>query len=181
MENETINNEETPLLFLGGAGVVNNGQVDVTPPKKSMADLRAYARTLFLTTTKTQKEIAEIVGVSEQSLSKWANEGDWEPQRKSLTTTRSEQLRMLYSILEKMNANAKEALEDDDPATNPDSDGIIKIANAIQKLEREAGIGEMIQTYLLFMKFVQKEDLEAAKLVDKYFYAFIQDRLSTHS
>lgn len=147
--------------------------------KAQVNDQKDLARTLFLSTQLTQKQIAEKVGVAEKTMSKWVNEGKWEAQRKSLTTTRAEQLALMYEILAKLNAAAKAALEDDDPTTNPDSDGIIKIASAIQKLEKEAGVGEMIQTGLALLKFVQAEDLDAAKVINKWFYIFIQDKLST--
>lgn len=138
-----------------------------------------HAYTLYINTPMSQKDIADKAGVSQQTMVKWVKEGNWDAQKKSLTTTRAEQLALLYEILAKLNANAKASLEDDDPETNPDSDGIIKIAAAIQKLEKEAGIGEMILTGLALLKFVQKEDLEACKVINKWFYLFIQDKLAT--
>lgn len=141
-------------------------------------DQKDLARALFLSSTLNQKQIAEKVGIAEKTMSKWVNDENWEKQKKSLTTSKQEQLAMLYDILAKLNKQAKDSLEDDDPETNPDSDGIIKIAAAIQKLEKEAGVGETIQCYIGLMRFVQKENIEEAKIVDKWFYMYIQDKLA---
>jgi DNA-binding XRE family transcriptional regulator len=146
--------------------------------KPSREDQKHHAYTLFVNTAMTQKDIAEKVGVSAQTMTKWANDGKWEQQKKSLTTTRAEQLALLYEILAKLNAEAKAALDDDDPDTNPDADAIIKITAAIKNLEKEAGIGEMIATGLAFLKFMQKQDLHDAKIINKWFFIFIQDKMA---
>lgn len=146
--------------------------------KAELTRLKDLARTLYISSPMTQKQIAEKIDVSEKTMTAWVNDGQWEGLKKSLTTTKQEQLAMLYEILAKMNAEGKAALEDDDPNTNPDSDGIIKIAAAIQKLEKETGVGEMIQTGIAFIGFVQKENLDDAKVINKWFYIFIQDKLS---
>ncbi len=164
-----------PPAFGGGKAQI----IHMAKTKGELADQKDLARTLFISTALSQKDICTKVGITEKTMSKWVNDGKWESQKKALTTTRAEQLALMYDILGKMNAAAKLALEDDDPATNPDSDGIIKIAAAIHKLEKEAGVGEMIQTGLALLKFVQREDLDAAKVINKWFYIFIQDKLAT--
>jgi DNA-binding XRE family transcriptional regulator len=135
------------------------------------------ARTLYIKGDATQKEICENIGVSEQTMVKWAKEGDWENMRESLTTTKAKQLSILYTILAGLTAEAKTALEDDDPDTNPDVDSIAKISKSIERLEKDTGVGEMMITGIDFLKYVQNEDIEAAKIINKWFYIFIQDKM----
>lgn len=145
----------------------------------SQTQKKNYARTLFMEDKYTIQQIADEVSVNPKTISRWIEAEKWKGQRKSLTTTRSEQLSLLHDILAKMNAEAKQALEDDDPETKPNADGILKIAAAIQKLEREAGVGEMIQTVMALVNFVQREDIDAAKLISKWGFIFIQDKMAT--
>lgn len=46
--------------------------------RQPLIDTKAKAYELFIQTQWTQKDIAESVGVSEQTLGIWKNEGDWE-------------------------------------------------------------------------------------------------------
>lgn len=145
--------------------------------KLSNQEKKDLAKKLFLQDAYTQKEIAQKVDVSEQTMSKWVREEEWESMRKSLTTTKAEQLAFLYDILAKMTAEGKKALADDDPKTNPDYDGISKISKAIERLEKETNVGEMMQTGMLFLKFLKTEDIDLAKQFNHYFMLFIQEQM----
>lgn len=52
-----------------------------------------------------QKEIAEKVGVTPQTVNRWVKKENWEQLRISLSVTREEQLRHLYSHLSEINAS----------------------------------------------------------------------------
>lgn len=146
--------------------------------KLSNSEKKDLAKALFLQNQYTQKEIAEKVGTTPQTMTKWVGEENWEALRKSLTTTKAEQLAFLYDILAKMTEEGKKALEDDDPATNPDYDGISKISKAIERLEKETNVGEMMQTGILFLSFLKVENLELAKQVNHWFMIFIKEQMA---
>lgn len=146
--------------------------------KLSNSEKKDLAKALFLQNQYTQKEIAEKVGTTPQTMTKWVGEENWEALRKSLTTTKAEQLAFLYDILAKMTEEGKKALEDDDPATNPDYDGISKISKAIERLEKETNVGEMMQTGILFLSFLKVENLELAKQVNYWFMIFIKEQMA---
>lgn len=59
-----------------------------------------YAKVLFVGEKLDQKTIAVRVGVTEKTLSKWVNEGDWHKLRKSLLNTRQNMLCLLYDQLD---------------------------------------------------------------------------------
>jgi transcriptional regulator with XRE-family HTH domain len=147
--------------------------------KLSNTQKKEWAKQLFTRDSMTQKEIAEKVDVSQKTMSGWVTKEKWDTMRKTLATTKQEQLTMLYDMLDLLNKAGKASLEDDDPKTNPDADRIIKLTAAIKKLESETGIGEMIDTLKALITFVQKEDFEAAQTINKWGDLFIKDRLST--
>lgn len=70
---------------------------------------KEYAKFLFTEKNSTQKEIAEKVGVTEKTLIKWIgeNDGEWKKLKKSLMTTKSNQINNLYEILERTNDEIK--------------------------------------------------------------------------
>ena len=145
----------------------------------TLTQKKEWARELYIRDELTQKAIAEKVGVSEQTMVAWVKDNRWDGMRKTLLSTRQEQIQMLYDILDGLNKEAKAAVEDDDPATKPNTDAIIKIANAIKKLEKETGLGEIIDTCRALIAYTLKEDNEAAKIINKWADLFIRDRLTS--
>ena len=105
-------------------------------------------------------------------------EDNWDNLRKSLTVTKAEQLAFLYDIMAKMTEEGKKYLEDDDPDTNPNYDGIAKIARSIERLEKETNVGEMMQTGILFLKFLQVENMTLAKDFNHWFKLFIDEQIA---
>lgn len=64
-----------------------------------------YAKHLYTEKNLSQKEIAAKVGVTEKTLIKWINDndGEWKKLKRSLTTTKSAQIKFLYEQLERLN------------------------------------------------------------------------------
>lgn len=143
----------------------------------SNAQKKEFAKTLYLKEDLDQKAIARKIGISEQTISKWANEGNWKGMKKSLLTSKQDRLIGLYDQLAWVEKKNKEAIEDDDPETNPNYDAIAKISKSIERLEKDAGVGDMIKTVIALINFVEKEDIEAAKTVSHWGYIFIQDKM----
>lgn len=139
---------------------------------------RDYAKMLFVKEGLSLKQAAEKAEVPESTISAWAAQEKWDAQRKALTASKAEQLTFLYDILAKLTEQGKAALEDDDPKTKPDTNAIDKISRSIERLEKDGGIGNMIQTGIELLKYVQEEDLSAAKIIDKWFYLFLQDKMN---
>lgn len=150
---------------------------------------REYARILYVNERITYKEIAERVSVTEKTVSKWATEGGWDKLRKSLLTTRQNQLVHWYNQLEAMNEEISERpslkIKDktvDNPEkknipSNKEADTMSKITANIQKLETETGIGEYIEVARKVLSFVQDINLADAKLLKNYFDEFINSKL----
>ncbi len=135
-----------------------------------------YAKTLFLNLNITQKEISERSGVSQKTISKWVNEEKWEALRTSLLTTREKQLSNLYLQLRKLNEAISER-ETQQYANAKEADILIKITSAINKLEQDLSIADIVNVSKRFLEWLRRADIEKAKELANLFDAFIKDNI----
>jgi DNA-binding XRE family transcriptional regulator len=143
----------------------------------SMDKKKEFAKLLFINGKMNQKQIASEVDVSEVTMSKWVNENKWDSLRESIVATNAEQIAFLQRQLTLLNEAGIRALEDDDPATNPDTDGIIKLTKAIHYLQTKTSTGQMYQTGTEFISFLQRINPALAKDVAPLFNQFIKSQL----
>jgi len=139
------------------------------------AQAKEFAKTLYVSENLHQKVIAERVGVTEKTLSKWINEGGWKNLKRSLITTKQNQISLLYDQLEHMNNEI--ANRDYKVATSKEADVIIKLTGAIQKLETETGVGETVEVSKKIIELIQSDDLTLAKRVTNYCDILIQSMI----
>lgn len=149
----------------------------MTDTKGKREQKKELAKLLYLHETLTQKEIAVRVGISEVTLSKWVNKESWESFKVSITITKEEQLKNLYRQLAALNdaiaARDKEARF----ATSTEADTISKLATAIDKMESDVGISDMVSVSKKFLTWLRKFDLQKAQDITPLFDAFIKDNL----
>lgn len=142
-----------------------------TEQKKELAKL------LFVNEHLTQKEVAIRVGVSEKSLSKWVNEGQWRKLRQSLIVTKEEQLRRIYEQLDELNTAIASREPGKRYANTKDADTLAKLTSAAKNLESEASIGDIISVAKRFIEWLRPVDIDKAKEVSALFDSFIKERL----
>ena len=143
--------------------------------KKESALIKGQAKLLFLYESLTQKEIAARVGVSEVTLSKWANLEKWDSLRVSITITKEEQLKSLYRQLSAMNNAIAE--RDQKYANAAEADAISKLANAIDKMETDIGVSDMVSVGKKWLTWLRNYDLKKAQEITPLFDAFIKNSL----
>lgn len=145
--------------------------------KKKLEDKKDYARLLYMQ-GEQQKVIAEKVGVSAQTITKWVNVGGWVEQRAAQNITRPELVNKLLRTIDKM----IEAVNDsDDPdAANGLGDKLAKFAATIEKLDKHTSIVDVIEVFMAFSKWLQfqaefDEDItpELLKTINKYHNQYI--------
>lgn len=137
---------------------------------------REWAQLLYTKENLTQKEIAERVGISVQTMSKWVTKFKWDELKVSLTITREEQLKNLYRQLSEMNKAISERDGNKYP-TAAEADTITKLANAIDKLETETGLNEILSTFKEFLNWLRKFNLEEAQRLVPIFDDFVKTKL----
>jgi hypothetical protein len=139
------------------------------------AQEREYARILYVSERITFKEIAERTGTTEKTIGKWAVADNWDKLRKSLLTTKQNQLTHWYNQLEALNENiAQRELPVPD---SKEADIMSKITSNIQRLETETGIGEYVEVGRKLLTFIQSIDLDDAKRLKNYLDEFINSKL----
>ena len=125
---------------------------------------RALARSLYLSGME-QKEISEKIGASRTSVSKWCVEGNWKEIRAAKSVTRTELVNKLLltidSLITQVNASG-------DPTLLAGlGDKLTKLASAIEKLDKKAGVVDVIEVFMDFSRFLeQRAQSDRAHSVD---------------
>jgi len=138
---------------------------------------KEWAQLLFTKETITQKEVAERVGVSPQTMTKWVNAGKWEELRVSVTITKEEQLKNLYRQLAEINRAIAEREDGTRYATAGEADTISKLAVAIEKMEADIGLADIITTFRTFLIWLRGFNIAQAQVLTPIFDDFIKSRL----
>jgi transposase-like protein len=138
---------------------------------------KEWAEMLFLQGDVSQKEIAAKVGTSENTITKWKEAGNWDKLRKSMLTTKTEILRNLYNILDKINGKLK---EEDSIGDTKIADMYVKYTAAIKNLETETSIGQIAEVARMFVNWLQTIDPQFALTVLNHFDKFIKEQLKRY-
>lgn len=136
---------------------------------------KEFAKSLFLTGGLTQKEIASRISVTEATLVKWIKVGKWDSLKKSLLTTKQNQLSFLYDQLDFLNTAI--SARDSKVAVGKEADVIIKLTAAINRLETETSIGDTVEVARNFIEFVRPQNLELAKKITDLFDVYITAKM----
>lgn len=148
-----------------------------------MADLstqqkKDYARTLYLKDNLTQQEIADKVGVSRQTIIRWAAAEKWEEMKVGLTLGREQQIANLQRQVTELNNLILSRPERQRFATCAEADTLGKLAAAIKKMETEVGITDLVNVGMRFIEWIRPIDLDKAKEVTILWDKFLKDSLS---
>lgn len=143
-------------------------------------DYYSDAERLSVKEGKTQQQICELLGISEKTISRWSQKGEWMRQRKEyLVSTRegpAEKLKKtLLELLEK--ADARELLEN-----TRLTDQITKIISAIEKISGGRDIlGATIETMDRFTKYLLRveEDKTLIAKISDHIHAFFEETRRT--
>jgi len=140
-------------------------------------DKRDWAKTLYLSENLTQKEIAGRVGVTEKTMSRWVNDGNWEHLKSSIIMTKSEELKRIYQQLNELNSFILTKTTGQRFASSKEADTISKLASAARSLETEIAIADVIEVFKRFTEWIRKHDFEKAKEIVRLEDQFIQSLL----
>lgn len=114
---------------------------------------KEQAKQWFLTTDKTQKEIAELVGVTSKTMSKWCQE--WKRLKAAhLGTKESLKARLMNAI----NLTLEDSEKEGRPPTDKEADNIAKLNKALEALNVGPGLSEYIQVFKDFNEWLLRSD-----------------------
>lgn len=121
-----------------------------------------------------QKDIAEKVGVSRNTISAWVKSEQWDSLRAARTITRKELVtKMLQQIDEKLESKEWTPAE------------ISKVASAVEKLDKQANIVTIIEVFSAYnnwlvgrMKLDKELTPDLVKAMNRYQDQFIGEKMS---
>lgn len=149
-----------------------NKMADLTSQQK-----KEWAGMLYIKDNLTQQEIAEKVGVSRQTIARWAKEEKWEELKVGITMSREQQIANLHRQVAEINKVISARGEGQRYANAAEADTINKLSTAIKKLEADVGISDIISVGMKFINWLRPFDLDRSKEFLKLWDAFIKDSL----
>lgn len=143
---------------------------------KKTIDKKGIAKSLYLDGNYTQEEIADKVGTTRQTVSRWVKAENWEEIKASVTITPAQIIaqwnRQIVEINKKINARP----DGERFATTQEADALSKLAGSIKKLEADIGVPDCVSVAMRFLSWLRPLDIEAAKQFNNLFDAFIKDQ-----
>lgn len=136
---------------------------------------KELARELYLQGSFTFAEIAEKVGSTRQTVSRWAEAGKWEDLKVYMTVGKDMVLRGFYQQLNDIQTAILSREPDKRIASSTEADRQVKLASAIKKLENDCGITGLIDAGIRFCNYMRTVDVEEAKKIAKYWDIFLTE------
>jgi hypothetical protein len=133
------------------------------------------ARTLYLMTEKSQKEIAEVVGWTEKTFTEQKQKGRWSEMRDSKSLTKQQIISMLHTQTFKLIEGAK---DENRLLSAREIDSVAKLAASIDKLEKKATIETYIEVFEEYNKYLMSVNVDFAQRNNHYQDLFIQSKIS---
>ena len=136
------------------------------------------ARTLFLMTEKSQKEIAEVVGWTEKTFTEQKQKGLWREMRDTKSLTKQQIISMLHTQTFKLIEGAK---DENRLLSAREIDSVAKLTASIDKLEKKATIETYIEVFEEYNKYLMSVNVDFAQRNNQYQDGFIQSKISSRN
>lgn len=141
---------------------------------------KEYARVLFLN-NEPQNSIAEKVGVTAVTISKWVNQEGWKELRAAKAITRPE---LVNKLLLSVNNLLDTVNESDDPnALASIGDKLSKFAAVIEKLDKKSNVVDAMEVFMNFSQWLQNRisldkelNTQNIKFITQYQDKYIQEQ-----
>ena len=143
--------------------------------KTEKLDKKSIARSLYLHSGQTQEEIANKIGITRQTVSRWAKAENWDEQKASLTVTPQQIIAQWNQQILVINQRINSREPDQRFATAQEADAMVKLAGAIKKMQQDTGISDCISVAMRFLSWLRPHDVDAAMQFGNLFDAFIKD------
>lgn len=141
---------------------------------KSKTEERQQGADLFVNSSLTFKQVAQIIKVSPTKVGQWAKEDKWEIQRTARQATAENIIANYYTMI----ANEqKKAIEEQRSLSPAEMDKLHKMADSIDKLKRKMNIGTYYNVLSEFLKDISEINTDASKLFAPLMMNFLRDKV----
>ncbi len=145
---------------------------ELTNNKKKELAFQFYMNTQY-----TVVEIAEKLELARQTVSKWAEKGKWKELKAANTVTNEQNISRLREQINHILTAISNRNEGKRIATAQEADTLNKLGAAIQKLEREVGLTDIINVGTRFITWLRQHDLNKAKEFVELWDLFIKEQI----
>ena len=128
-------------------------------------------------------EIADQLGVSRVSVSKWCSSGGWKEARAAKNITRPELVNKLLLTIDNLIENVNQS--NDPTLIGSLADKLSKLSATIEKLDKKANVIDAIEVFMAFNRWIQDQacydpDItpELIKAINKYQNKFLMEKMS---
>lgn len=140
--------------------------------KAEMEKKKSLARSLYLAGME-QTEIADKVGVSRVTVSKWCTADGWKETRAAKQITRPE---LVNKLLLTINTLIEQVHQSEDPNMIAGlGDKLAKLSSVIEKLDKKANVVDAIEVFMAFSRWLEYRSQtdpeitpELLKAINKY-------------
>ena len=131
------------------------------------------AEELFLNTEKTQKEIADAVGIDPKTLYRWMQQGQWRELKSATRRMPSVLVENIYAQLDDINYGIAQRERGNRHPTKDESLTINRLVNCIAKVKKQTSQGQNTEFLMNFINYVQPKNDVLAKTLTEYGSAFL--------
>lgn len=126
----------------------------LTKSERERKKMLAY--TLYVENGYEQKLIADITGISEQSISGWKKENNWDADREETRMGFEKQRRRLRKTIDRMLDLIEGREMPDNVPNSKESDTLNKLADTAKKLQTELSFAHKAATGKAFVGYIQE-------------------------
>lgn len=138
---------------------------------------KALAKDIYTLGQFTFEEIAEKVGATRQTVSKWCREGQWDELKAGMTVSREQILKGMYAQVHEINKAIRTKKEGERYASPAQADTLSKLSAAIRKMEMDIGISDLVSAGIRFSEWLRLVDMNKAKDFVRLWDAFLKEQL----
>jgi len=153
--------------------------------KAEVEKKKNIGRSLYLSGME-QTEIADQLGVSRVTVSKWCTTEGWKEARAAKNISRPELVNKLLLTIDGLIENVNKS--DDPTVIGSLADKLSKLSATIEKLDKKANVIDAIEVFMAFNRWIQDQasfdpDItpELVKAINKYQNKFLMERMQNPS
>lgn len=153
--------------------------------KAELERKKNIARSLYISGTE-QTEIAEQLGISRVTVSRWCNAEGWKSARAAKNISRPELVNKLLVTIDSMIENVNKS--DDPTLIGSLADKLSKLSATIEKLDKKANVIDAVEVFMAFNRWIQDQASydpeitpELIKAINKYQNKFLMERMQNPS
>ncbi|MGB1216588.1 MAG: hypothetical protein ACPG5P_01860, partial [Saprospiraceae bacterium] len=146
-------------------------------PCDMASGFKLTAEQLYINTDFSQAEIAKIVGVLPNTVSRWvnANDGSWKTARVARSVTKEKLIQMYYKQLYNLNKDIEK--RDDKPyPTSSEADTISKIVTQVERLEKGLSLSNVYTTTDEILAFAKANRPKDAEIIGKLLLDYLKKK-----